>query len=153
MNDNKSNKLDRRGILCAMLITALMLAGCGMDHSDHGGMSMGDGNMSENIDVMLDSSGYPGEYLSVMLMDKDGNAITDAKVGLEGNMNHAGMVPVIADPVEDGADGSEDGMYQLPFAFTMGGDWIITVSAEMADGSMEIQDVILVANEDGVKVK
>jgi len=150
-----SRHCDWLGVVCVLL--ALVLAGCGggMDHGDmdHGDMEMGDGNRSENIQVMLEPSGYPGESLSVMLKDTDGNMITDAKVAVEGNMNHAGMVPVIADPVEDGADGSEDGVYQVPFAFTMGGDWIITVSAEMADGSMEMQDIMLVATEDGVEMK
>lgn len=141
--------------LCLALFT-VALAGCGMGAMDHGDMdhgAMGDGNMSENVTVMIESTGYPGEYLMVMLKDKEGNAVTDAKVAIEGNMNHAGMVPVIADPVEDGADGDEDGVYEVPFAFSMGGDWIVTVSVTMADGSMEMQDIMLVATEDGVEVK
>lgn len=137
------------------ILVMLVLAGCGggMDHGgmDHG--SMGDGNMSENVNVMLMPSGYPGESLSVMLTDTDGNAITDAKVSVEGNMNHAGMVPVISDPVEDGVDGSADGTYQLPFTFSMTGDWILTVSVEMPDGSIELQDLILNASDAGIEVK
>jgi len=129
-----SRHCDWLGVVCVLL--ALVLAGCGggMDHGDmdHGDMEMGDGNMSENIQVMLEPSGYPGESLSVMLKDTDGNMITDAKVAVEGNMNHAGMVPVIADPVEDGADGSEDGVYQVPFAFTMGG-WAASFDPKHGD--------------------
>lgn len=153
---NIVRNISRRATLCGLLVVGLILAACGgMDHGDmdHGSMEMGDGNMSENVKVMIEPSGYPGESLSVMLMDMDGNPVTDARVGLEGNMNHAGMVPVISDPVADDMDGAEDGTYQVPFAFTMGGDWIVTVAVEMADGTMEMQDVMLVATEDGVTVK
>lgn len=140
-----------------LTIILLLLAGCGgdHDHTDHGDDHGGSGhdNTSENINIMLEPSGYPGESLSVMLTDRDGNPVTDANVSVEGNMNHAGMAPVISEPVEDGADGAEDGRYEVPFAFNMSGDWIITVSAEMADGTVEMQDIMLNANEDGVEMK
>lgn len=93
--------------------------------------------------------GPSGEYLSVTLTDKAGAPITDASVGLEGNMNHAGMVPVLADPVT----ANTDGVYQIPFAFTMRGDWIVTITATLADGTTFTQDVDLSVTADEVQVK
>jgi hypothetical protein len=44
-------------------------------------------------------------------------------------MSHAGMAPVLADGVERAA-----GVYDIPFAFTMQGDWVLLVSAVLPDG-------------------
>ncbi len=79
------------------------------------------------IEMLPPQSGV--DSLSVRLTDDAGQPITDAEVSLEGNMNHAGMVPVLAGPVADADDGSADGVYQVPFQFTMFGDWIVTASA------------------------
>jgi hypothetical protein len=52
---------------------------------------------------------------------------------LEGNMSHAGMVPVFAQAVE-----TEAGQYEADLEFTMAGDWFILVQADLPDGrSME----------------
>lgn len=65
--------------------------------------------------------------LSVRVTGSAGEPVTDAAVSLEGNMNHSGMVPVLAGPVADADDGSADGIYTVPFEFTMLGDWIVSV--------------------------
>lgn len=81
------------------------------------------------------------EMMRVRLADAAGAAVTDAVVSLEGNMNHAGMTPVVAEGVTDDADGSADGQYALPFAFSMLGDWILTVTVEQADGMTVKRDI------------
>jgi copper(I)-binding protein len=91
------------------------------------------------------------ETLVVVLTDSSGAPITDATVALEGNMNHAGMIPVLADPIADDADGSADGRYHLPFTFTMLGDWIITVTVTQADGSSFSRNLEVRASEDGIE--
>jgi hypothetical protein len=71
--------------------------------------------------------------ITVTLRDAGGEPLSGAEVELEGNMNHAGMVPVFADAVE-----VAPGRYQANLEFTMGGDWFILVRAELPDGrSME----------------
>jgi hypothetical protein len=129
-----------------------------MDHAD---MEMNGGDMASDemqnsaaiqVTLLPAPEGPSGEYLTVQLADAEGAPITDAMVSLEGNMNHAGMVPVITEGVADDADGASDGVYQVPFAFTMNGDWIITVIAELADGSTERQDVNLTVTEENVEV-
>lgn len=157
-------------LLVFTLIFAFILAACGpassgqmamnegkgrgVDHSEtaHGDMFLE--NVSEVIMVNITAApeGKDGEYLTVAVMDMEGNPVTDAMVSLEGNMNHAGMIPVFTDPVADDADGEVDGVYQVPFGFTMLGDWIIIVSAEMVDGSIELQDVNLSVSEETVEV-
>ena len=67
---------------------------------------------------------------TVALADAAGAPVTGATVEVEGNMNHAGMVPVFAEPRE-----VAPGRYQAPFEFTMGGDRFAIVRAELADGS------------------
>jgi hypothetical protein len=67
------------------------------------------------------------------LHDANGLPISGAQVELEGNMNHAGMVPVFAEASE-----VAPGRYRAGMEFTMGGDWFILVRADLPDGrSME----------------
>lgn len=73
--------------------------------------------------------------VTVTLHDAGGQPIRGAVVRLEGNMNHAGMVPVFADSAE-----VAPGRYRAEIEFTMGGDWFILVHAELPDGrSLERQ--------------
>jgi copper(I)-binding protein len=77
----------------------------------------------------------------VRIVDASGAPVTDAVVSLEGNMDHAGMVPVQVEGVRDDADGAADGVYRLDFPFSMLGDWIMTVTVQRADGSSVRQDI------------
>jgi hypothetical protein len=71
--------------------------------------------------------------ITVSLSDANDQPIVGAEVEIEGNMTHAGMVPVFAQATEATA-----GRYQANIEFTMGGDWFILVRAELPDGrSME----------------
>jgi hypothetical protein len=71
--------------------------------------------------------------VEVSLYDVEGQIITGAQVALEGNMSHAGMVPVLAPAAE-----TWPGVYRADLEFTMGGDWFILVRAKLPDGrSME----------------
>ena len=67
--------------------------------------------------------------ITITLSDARGQPISGATVELEGNMNHAGMVPVSAQASE-----VTGGQYQADLEFTMGGDWFILVRAELPDG-------------------
>ena len=65
----------------------------------------------------------------VTLTGADSQPLAGASVELEGNMTHAGMVPVFAPAVE-----IEPGRYRGELEFTMTGDWFILVRATLADG-------------------
>lgn len=48
---------------------------------------------------------------------------------VRGDMNHAGMTPSFGEGVE-----VLPGTYRVPFEWTMGGDWTLTVTARLVDG-------------------
>lgn len=61
----------------------------------------------------------------------DGAPIVGATLDFEGNMNHAGMRPVLGSMRE-----TEPGVYVSDgFEFTMGGDWFVTIRGTLPDGS------------------
>jgi hypothetical protein len=63
------------------------------------------------------------------LQDPGGEPVAGAQVSLEGDMNHAGMVPVLGEATE-----VAPGRYETPLTFSMGGDWFILVHATLPDG-------------------
>lgn len=65
----------------------------------------------------------------ISLTNVDDDPINDADVRIRGDMTHAGMVPVLADTAS-----SQDGVYKVPFEWTMAGDWSVTVMVVLPDG-------------------
>ena len=72
--------------------------------------------------------------LIVTVRDANDQPINDAAVTVRGDMNHAGMTPVI-----ETAKSGTDGEYSLPFEWTMAGDWIVEVTVELASGDVTSQ--------------
>jgi hypothetical protein len=66
---------------------------------------------------------------TVALADAQGAPLENASVRLEGNMNHAGMVPTFAD-----LDETAPGTYTGTLQFTMGGDWFILATVTLPEG-------------------
>ncbi len=130
--------------ILALTLALLVLTACGAGAPTNTGAA--------EITLLIDSATAAPDTIGVQLRDLDQAPITDATVKIEGNMNHAGMVPVQTEAVQDNADGTVDGVYQLPFQFTMLGDWIITVEATLSDGSRVTQDIHLGVNETGVQI-
>ena len=56
-------------------------------------------------------------------------AVAGAQITLEGNMSHAGMVPVLAEARE-----VEPGSYRATMDLSMAGDWIVLVHITLPDG-------------------
>lgn len=132
-------------ITAGLLLLLLLSAACGATAENAAGSDL-------QISLIPAPGGINGAYLQVQLADAAGTPITDAQVQVEGNMNHAGMAPVLVDAVRDDADGSSDGIYQLPFQFTMLGDWIITVEVTLADGTTVTRDIEVTAGSDLIEV-
>lgn len=63
------------------------------------------------------------------LVNPAGQAVDNARVEVEANMSHAGMVPVKAQ-----APGGQAGAYRIPLRWTMAGDWYVDVRFTLPDG-------------------
>lgn len=79
--------------------------------------------------------------ITLKLTDASGTGITGARITLEGNMTHAGMVPVFADARE-----TVPGRYQSNMELSMAGDWHVLVHVTLPDSrkfdrQFEIKDV------------
>lgn len=60
---------------------------------------------------------------------KSGIPLTGARITLEGNMSHAGMVPVFAEAREIAT-----GYYRATMELSMAGDWFVQVHLSSSDG-------------------
>lgn len=71
-----------------------------------------------------------GETILVFtLKTAAGQGIPNARLDIRGDMSHAGMQPVLAT-----ADSGPDGVYRVPFRWTMAGDWFVLVQVQLPDG-------------------
>lgn len=104
----------------------LALVGC-----SRGGRDLSDATM--DLVVQPDPPQIGPATVTVTLRNAEGLPIEKARIELEGNMSHAGMVPVFSRATE-----VAPGRYAASFEFTMGGDWFILVRADLPEGrSME----------------
>ena len=126
-------------LLVVLFGAALLLGACG------GRASQQPGDADGMIDLDADSLAVGQTVLTVWVTDENGEAVDDATVNVRGDMNHAGMVPVLAEAVT----GGENGVYRLPFEWTMGGAWIVTVEAVLADGETVSQQFNVSVGGDG----
>lgn len=110
-------------ILLTLLISVLVLVGCRQTNEVTAENVLVDVALSDEMAMVGDAT------VLVTVSDEEGNPINDATVTVRGDMTHAGMIPVIPDAVTT----AEDGIYSIPFEFTMGGDWIITVDVTLAN--------------------
>lgn len=113
----------RQVLIWLVVVSVLGLAACqGADKEPS--------DVSVELSVAPDPPQVGVAAVNVTLHDADGQSIHATKVELEGTMTHAGMVPVFAQAVE-----TAPGRYEASLEFTMGGDWVIIVRAELPDGS------------------
>ncbi|MDE2635536.1 MAG: copper chaperone PCu(A)C [Chloroflexota bacterium] len=70
--------------------------------------------------------------LMLMVTDADGKPLSNpGTLSVRGDMNHAGMVPVFAE-----AEGATDGVFSLPFEWTMAGSWLVEASLTLPSGTV-----------------
>lgn len=112
-------------ILIVILLTGGLLPACGRiqpDQAEENGLNL-------EMIVEPEQPAVGPAQLIFILTDEAGQPINGAILNIEGNMTHAGMVPVITQ-----ATAGRAGRYVAPFEWTMGGDWIVTVEATLTDG-------------------
>lgn len=119
-----------RQIFCLMLLYAIMTGGllsaCGRIQA---GQNQNDGEVKVELSVEPAQPVVGPAQLIVSVTDAGGQPIENATLDIEGNMTHAGMVPVFAQTT-----GGENGRYTVPFEWTMGGDWFVTVEVTLENG-------------------
>lgn len=118
---SRAGRLVRRGSAFAALLAVGSLTACGGAGADSAGVT---------TELVFDPPAVVGDTTcSVRVFDAAGAPMSGARVDIEGNMNHAGMVPVLRT-----AEEVEPGLYRTPFEFTMGGDWFVILSIDTPDG-------------------
>ena len=81
------------------------------------------------MDVLPSPANTGQTLLMIQITDAQGHAPGDFTIDVRGDMSHAGMAPVIVSQVE-----GEDGIFAVPFEWTMAGDWFVSISARLPDG-------------------
>ena len=108
-----------------ILVIVLALAGCRQQQLS-------------SADVRLEMSASDkrvGETtLLVRVSDRDGKPLSDpGALSLRGDMDHAGMTPVLAE-----AERALDGVFNVPFEWTMGGGWIVEARLTLPNGDVAV---------------
>ena len=121
---NKPPSFRLRLAIILLLSAPLFTSGC------RGEGPEGDPSLVLEVGISPTPPAVGTARLIITLQDTAGVAISGAEILVEGNMSHAGMVPVL-----DTAQMEGPGLYIVPgFNFTMAGDWILTLDATLADG-------------------
>lgn len=118
-------------MLLGMVLCLLMVSACGGATSP--------AIIPPEVDLSVRTEPEPpavgATELIVTLKDAQGTPIDGAVIQAHGNMDHAGMAPVDGESRE-----SLKGVYRIPFEWTMGGGWIVTITATLPDGSKISRD-------------
>jgi hypothetical protein len=115
-----------RSVASLSLILAFALIAC---RPPDAAVRGGDAGVSVTVEFPDDPQVGPAPL--TIRLERDGVAVRGADVEVTGDMTHAGMVPVVA-RAEERPDGS---YHAAGFAFDMAGDWIVSVDAELPDGT------------------
>ena len=106
------------------LLPGLLLASC------RGEMETGDAELVLEVAISPTPPAVGQARLIITLQDTSGAPVEGAEIVVEGNMSHAGMVPVV-----DTAQAEGPGRYGISdFPFTMAGDWVLSLQATLPDG-------------------
>lgn len=101
-----------------------------------------------NLDVTVTDSLVGETELIIKVTDGDENAIENpGKLSIRGDMDHAGMAPVLRD-----AEESINGIFTVPFEWTMGGSWSLEVQLTLENGEVATEtfsyEILTEASED-----
>lgn len=121
-----------RRILLSVALIGVLIAASACHQSAGGGGAQG--TPAAEITVQFAYEPDPAQVgesvLLISLRDPNDAPINNATVNVRGDMNHAGMQPVLAQ-----LSAGQGGVYRIPFEWTMAGDWFVVVDVTLADGS------------------
>ena len=73
--------------------------------------------------------------LLLRVSDRDGKPVSDpGALSLRGDMDHAGMAPVLVQ-----AESAADGVFSVPFEWTMGGGWMVEARLTLPNGDVAVE--------------
>ncbi len=111
-------------VVSVALLSFVCLSGC------RGSGYMDDSSYVLELGISPTPPAVGPARLIIALSDSAGRPVDGAEIVVEGNMTHAGMVPVI-----DTAQAEDPGRYGISdFNFTMAGDWILTIRGVLPNG-------------------
>ena len=128
-------------LIIAFIVIGVVAVGCRESNSDD---DITAENIEIGVEVETESLSVGEANLVVTVTDEDGNFVTDASITVRGDMDHAGMAQVVREDVID----NEDGVYRIPFEWTMGGDWIVVVEVTLPDETIAAQEFDFVITGD-----
>jgi hypothetical protein len=109
------------------LVTMPVLIGAG---ACRGEPARGDPSLDLKLAISPTPPGVGPARIILLLTDTAGAPVEGASIRVEGNMAHAGMIPVV-----DTAEAVAPGRYAVPgFRFTMAGEWLLSARATLPDG-------------------
>jgi len=89
-----------------------------------------------NLDITVTDLLVGQTDLVVTVSNSQGNPVEDpGSLTLRGDMDHAGMVPVLAEDITD----SEDGVFTVPFEWTMGGAWTVEATLTLPNDEVVVE--------------
>ncbi|MBX3080208.1 MAG: FixH family protein [Anaerolineae bacterium] len=113
----------RKWTVAGVVLLIVVLAGCRQSPQ---------ATSTPDLEITLDTT-TPFKMgqteLVVTLKDAQGTPIDNAKIEVQGDMTHAGMKPSLGS-----VDKGTQGQYKIPFDWSMGGDWVLTIKATLPDG-------------------
>ena len=118
-------------ILTILVLLSVFLGGCRRSLSQNEAAS----DMNMSLAVEPDAPAVGSATLRITLTDTNGEPINDAVLEIRGDMSHAGMEPLLAS-----AEAGQASVYEVPFEWTMAGDWIVTVTATLPDGRIATRE-------------
>lgn len=117
-------------VLFFALFTILSITGCGQESA-----AMPPADVDIAIRIEPEPLAVGETTFIITLTDSSGSHIDGAKLQIQGNMDHAGMTPVDRETSE-----SSNGEYRVPFEWTMGGGWIVTITAQLPNNGGEASE-------------
>lgn len=116
-------------MLFSLLIFSLTLAACGQQSVS----TPTSVNITISVQVEPEPLAVGDTTLIVTLKDGSGSPVDGATLQVHGNMDHEGMMPIDREVSQ-----SANGEYRVPFEWSMGGGWIVQVTAQLPDGAGEV---------------
>jgi hypothetical protein len=130
-------------VLLALAVVLLLGSGCGRESQ---------GAAAAKAHISLTAIPFPAAVgdsrLVIQVTDLAGKPVSDARLSVKGDMTHAGMVPVLA----ESQAGDKEGYYNVPFEWTMAGDWVVTVEVTLNDGRRAVErfDLTVLTEDEAV---